>query len=134
MQSISQRSEKQCENLARKRRKGWKILQNIKYIILEVGELDGVRHYIEQPQRSLSWKSGPLVDLFPFTFNLDGCRWDMRDDDGFSIRKGWRITTNDAKFAVKFERRCNHPVGSHRGLDGGRLVAKSAGYPRRLCE
>ena len=135
LQNINQRTEEQVRKLKAKRRRGWRILRHIKWIIgqLQSEEAD-IEHYIEQPLRALSLREGPLVGLLPYEASFEGCRWDMVNTEGQSIKKSWRVLTTDTKFASRFSRRCRHAPGSHTTLTGGKNVSGSAAYPEKLCK
>ena len=66
--------------------------------------------------------------------SIDGCAAGVADEDGTPIFKPWRIMVSDVHLAASiggFKCSGDH---LHRRCAGGKLVAQTAYYPRRLCE
>eukprot|EP00435_Cladocopium_sp_Y103_P052091 s420_g16.t1 len=119
------------------------MLRRLVAFLLWISYMDPtVELYWEWPRRNRGWKE-PIVDKF-FTeqlqglgrevwdCRLDGCRFDMKTDDGMFISKEWTVKTTDINFYGNFRLKTCTKNHQHAWIQG-ELTNKTAYYPPNMC-
>jgi len=107
--------------------------------VAEVILQNGGRIAFEWPRHATGWHLDELRnfitkwDLKSATF--DGCYFGMTNSKGEIIRKQWRVVTSCSRLSSQLDRcKCQHGPEFKHGTIQGSETAKTATYPRDLCE
>ena len=131
------------EELNKKRRRERQMLRRLVAFLLWVSYMDPtVQLYWEWPRRCRGWKEPIVSDFFErqlqelghevWDCRLDGCRYNLKNDDGMFIRKEWTIKTTDLDFYGNFRLKTCTKNHEHAWIQG-ELTNKTAYYPTNMC-
>ena len=131
------------EELNKKRRRERQMLRRLVALLLWVSYMDPtVQLYWEWPRRCRGWKE-PIVSNFfeqqlpelgheVWDCRLDGCRYNLKNDDGMFIPKEWTIKTTDLDLHGNFRSKPCTKNHEHAWIQG-ELTNKTAYYPTNMC-
>ena len=136
--SLHTQGPEYAERLRKARLQSRKILLNFVKLAGIVIE-GGGRVAIECPRYATGWRLAELQNFIIkydlCSSNFEGCGFGMQDDKGVPIYKPWRVVTSCVRLANSLEEhRCRHEVGFKHAKVQGSLTAKTASYPRAMCQ
>ena len=128
------------EELNKKRRRERKMWRMLFPFLLELAMLPYNEIFWEWPFRCRGWRE-PLVEQFfeklhdlgkdTFDCRIDGCRYNMKNSEGFLVKKSWNVRTTCASFYSEF--RLKTCVGGHaHAWLQGEETTRSSYYPVNL--
>ena len=128
------------EELNKKRRRERKMWRMLFPLLLELAMLPYNEIFCEWPFRCRGWRE-PFVgqffeklhDLGKDTFDgrIDGCRYNMKNSEGFLVKKSWNVRTTCAAFCSEFRLKTRVGGHNHAWLQGEETT-RSSYYPVNL--
>ena len=136
LQNLNQKTEKQRQELQKKRAKSFRIIRNTLILIKDQVEDGGDAHW-EWPKGCQGYKLPVVIkvvdELGMFEAIINGCMVGLRGQTGGLLAKPWKIMTTSKVMAKRMNLRCqgNH---EHDPCMGSQTAAASAYYPKAMAD